>query len=335
MGGIPVSDMRRRQFITLLGGAAVWPLAARAQQPTMPVIGFLYGGTSADAAYYLPAFRRGMREMGYIEGRNVAIEFRWAEDRYDRAAALAEDLVRRPLSLIVAIGGGGSVAKTAKAATTTIPIVFVANLDPVESGLVASLNSPGGNATGISLFGSLLEPKKLELLHEVVAKPALIAMLINPNNPNAESGAKAVQVAAAALGRRLTIVTATAESEIEPAFLKILQLQAGGLIVAADPFLNSRREQLVALATRNRLAAVYEWREFVQAGGLMSYGSSLPGAWQQVGAYAGRILRGENPGDLPVQQPTKVELAVNLKAAKALGIDIPAAILLRADEVIE
>jgi ABC-type uncharacterized transport system substrate-binding protein len=328
-----VSDMRRRQFITLLGGAAVWPLAARAQQPTMPVIGFLYGGTSADAAYYLPAFRRGMREMGYIEGRNVAIEFRWAEDRYDRAAALAEDLVRRPLSLIVAIGGGGSVAKTAKAATTTIPIVFVANLDPVESGLVASLNSPGGNATGISLFGSLLEPKKLELLHEVVAKPALIAMLINPNNPNAESGAKAVQVAAAALGRRLTIVTATAESEIEPAFLKILQLQAGGLIVAADPFLNSRREQLVALATRNRLAAVYEWREFVQAGGLMSYGSSLPGAWQQVGA--GRILRGENPGDLPVQQPTKVELAVNLKAAKALGIDIPAAILLRADEVIE
>jgi ABC-type uncharacterized transport system substrate-binding protein len=330
-----VSDMRRRQFITLLGGAAVWPLAARAQQPTMPVIGFLYGGTSADAAYYLPAFRRGMREMGYIEGRNVAIEFRWAEDRYDRAAALAEDLVRRPLSLIVAIGGGGSVAKTAKAATTTIPIVFVANLDPVESGLVASLNSPGGNATGISLFGSLLEPKKLELLHEVVAKPALIAMLINPNNPNAESGAKAVQVAAAALGRRLTIVTATAESEIEPAFLKILQLQAGGLIVAADPFLNSRREQLVALATRNRLAAVYEWREFVQAGGLMSYGSSLPGAWQQVGAYAGRILRGENPGDLPVQQPTKVELAVNLKAAKALGIDIPAAILLRADEVIE
>jgi putative ABC transport system substrate-binding protein len=282
--------VNRRSFIALLGGAAVWPLAARAQQPTMPVIGFLYGGTSADAAYYLPAFRRGMREMGYIEGRNVAIEFRWAEDRYDRAAALAEDLVRRPLSLIVAIGGGGSVAKTAKAATTTIPIVFVANLDPVESGLVASLNSPGGNATGISLFGSLLEPKKLELLHEVVAKPALIAMLINPNNPNAESGAKAVQVAAAALGRRLTIVTATAESEIEPA---------------------------------------------VQAGGLMSYGSSLPGAWQQVGAYAGRILRGENPGDLPVQQPTKVELAVNLKAAKALGIDIPTAILLRADEVIE
>jgi ABC-type uncharacterized transport system substrate-binding protein len=327
--------VRRREFISLLGGAAAWPLAARAQQPTMPVIGFLYGGTSADAAYYLPAFRRGMREMGYIEGRNVAIEFRWAEDRYDRAAALAEDLVRRPLSLIVAIGGGGSVAKTAKAATTTIPIVFVANLDPVESGLVASLNSPGGNATGISLFGSLLEPKKLELLHEVVAKPALIAMLINPNNPNAESGAKAVQVAAAALGRRLTIVTATAESEIEPAFLKILQLQAGGLIVAADPFLNSRREQLVALATRNRLAAVYEWREFVQAGGLMSYGSSLPGAWQQVGAYAGRILTGENPGDLPVQQPTKVELAVNLKAAKALGIDIPTAILLRADEVIE
>jgi putative ABC transport system substrate-binding protein len=193
----------------------------------------------------------------------------------------------------------------------------------------------GGNATGISLFGSLLEPKKLELLHEVVAEPALIAMLMNPNNPNAESGAKAVQVAAGALGRRLTVVTATAESEIEPAFLKILQLQAGGLIVAADPFLNSRREQLVTLAARNRIAAIYEWREFVQAGGLMSYGSSLPGAWQQVGVYAGRILKGEKPRDLPVQQPTKIELAVNLKVAKALGIDVPTAILLRADEVIE
>jgi putative tryptophan/tyrosine transport system substrate-binding protein len=326
----------RREFITLLGGAAAaWPLAAGAQQPAMPVIGFLYGGTSDDAAYYLPAFRRGLREMGYIEGRNMAIEFRWAEDRYDRVSALAEDLVRRPVSLIVAIGGGGSVAKTAKVATTTIPIVFISSLDPVESGLVVSLNSPGGNATGISLFGSLLEPKKLELLHEVVAEPALIAMLMNPNNPNAESGAKAVQVAAGALGRHLAVVTATAENEIEPAFLKILQLQAGGLIVAADPFLNSRREQLVALAARNRIAAIYEWREFVQAGGLMSYGSNLPGAWQQVGVYAGRILKGEQPRDLPVQQPTKIELAVNLRVAKALGIDVPTAILLRADEVIE
>jgi putative tryptophan/tyrosine transport system substrate-binding protein len=328
--------IRRREFITLLGGAAAaWPLTARAQQAGVPVIGFLYGGTSDDAAYYLPAFRRGLREMGYIEGRNMAIEFRWAEDRYDRVSALAEDLVRRPVSLIVAIGGGGSVAKMAKEATTTIPIVFISSLDPVESELVVSLNSPGGNATGISLFGSLLEPKKLELLHEVVAEPALIAMLMNPNNPNAESGAKAVQVAAGALGRRLTVVTATAESEIEPAFLKILQLQAGGLIVAADPFLNSRREQLVALAARNRIAAIYEWREFVQAGGLMSYGSSLPGAWQQVGVYVGRILKGEKPRDLPVQQPTKIELAVNLKVAKALGIDVPTAILLRADEVIE
>jgi len=330
-----VTGIRRREFLLLGGAAAAWPIAAHAQQPSMPVIGFLYGGTSDDAAYYLPAFRRGLREMGYIEGRNMAIEFRWAEDRYDRVSALAEDLVRLPMSLIVAIGGGGSVAKTAKAATTTIPIVFISSLDPVESGLVASLNSPGGNATGISLFGSLLEPKKLELLHEVVAEPALIAMLMNPNNPNAQSGAKAVQIAADALGRRLTVVTVTAESEIEPAFLKILQLQAGGLIVAADPFLNSRREQLVALATRNRIAAIYEWREFVQAGGLMSYGSSLPSAWQQVGVYVGRILKGEKPRDLPVQQPTKIELAVNLKVAKALGIQVPTAILLRADEVIE
>jgi len=300
----------------------------------MPVVGFLYGGTSADAAYYLPAFRRGMREMGYIEGRNVAIEFRWAEDRYDRAAALAEDLVRRPLSLIVAIGGGGFVAKTAKTATTTIPIVFLANLDPVESGLVASLNRPGGNATGISLFGSLLEPKKLELLHEVVAKPALDRDADKPKQPECGEQRKSRPSCGGRAGTS-THGRATAESEIEPAFLKMLRLRAGGLVVAADPFLNSRREQLVALATRNRLAAVYEWREFIQAGGLMSYGSSLPGAWQQVGAYAGRILRGENPGDLPVQQPTKVELAVNLKAAKALGIDIPTAILLRADEVIE
>jgi putative ABC transport system substrate-binding protein len=327
--------MKRRECITLLGGAAAWPLAVGAQQPAMPVVGFLYGGTSADAAYYLPAFRRGLRETGYIEGRNMAIEFRWAEDRHDQVPALAEDLVQRPMSLIVAIGGGGSVAQTVKAATTTIPIVFISSLDPVESGLVASLNSPGGNATGISLFGPLLEPKKLELLHEIVAKPARIAMLMNPNNPNAEAGATAVQVAAGALRRRLSVVTASAKSEIEPAFLKILQLQAGRLIVAADPFLNSQREQLVALATRNRMAAIYEWREFVQSGGLMSYGSSLPGAWQQVGVYAGRILKGEKPADLPVQQPTKIELAINLKTAKALGIDIPTAILLRADEVIE
>jgi putative ABC transport system substrate-binding protein len=328
--------MRRREFIALVGGAAAAsPLAARAQQAAMPVIGFLYGVSSEDAAYYLPAFRRGLRETGYIEGHNVAIEFRFADNENDRVAALAEDLVRRQVNLIVAIGGGGSVARTAKLTTATIPIVFITSLDPVEAGLVASLNSPSGNATGISLFGSLLEPKKLELLHEVVSKPAPIAMLINPNNPNAEAGVTAVQGAARRLERRLTVVTAAAESEIEPAFTKMLQQQTGGLIVAADPFLNGRREQLVALAKRNRVPAIYEWREFVEAGGLMSYGSSLPGAWQQVGIYAGRILKGERPGDLPVQQPTKVELAINLKVAKELGIDIPTAILLRADEVIE
>jgi putative ABC transport system substrate-binding protein len=326
--------VKRREFIGLLGGAMVWPLAVRAQQP-MPVIGFLYGGTSESAAEYLPAFRRGLRELGYIDGRTVAIEFRRAENRYDRLPMLAEELVRLNVHVIVAIGGGGLVAKAAKAATAAIPIVFTSNLDPVQAGLVTSLNHPGGNATGISFFGSLLEPKKLELLHEVVAKPEPIVMLVNPSNPNAETDAKAVDGAARALGRRFAVVAVSTAGEFESAFADILQRQAGGLIVAADPFLNSRREQLVAFAARNRMPAIYEWREFVQAGGLMSYGSSVHDAWQQVGAYTGRILKGEKPADLPVQQPTKIELAVNLKAAKILGVDVPTSILLRADEVIE
>ena len=327
--------MRRREFISLLGGAASLPLAARAQQAAMPVIGFLYGGTPGALVDFLPAFRRGLRETGYIEGRNTAIEFRWGENRYDRVPALAEDLVQRSVDVIVAVGGGGFVAKAAKAATATIPIVFTSNLDPVKFGLVASLNHPGGNATGLSFFGSLLEPKKLELMHEVVAKPAMIVMLTNPNNPNAEPDGKAVQEAARGLGRRLKVVTAATESEFEPVFAAVLQLQAAGLIVAADPFFNSQREQLVALTTRYRLPAIFEWREFVQAGGLMSYGSSLTEAWRQVGIYAGRILKGEKPAALPVHQPTKLELVINLKTAKALGLEIPTSLLLRADEVIE
>jgi putative ABC transport system substrate-binding protein len=327
--------MRRRDFIKVIGGAAAWPLAAHAQQPAMPVVGLLYGGSQGAFAYLLPGLRHGLRETGYIEGRNMAIEFCWAEDRYERVSPLADDLVRRQVDVIVAIGGGGTVATTVKAATATIPIVFTTNLDPVKSGLVASLNRPGSNATGISFFGSLLEPKKLELLHEVVGKSSLIVMLMNPKNPNAEVDAKAVQDAARSLGRQVTIVTAATEGEFEPAFASIVQQRAGGLIVAADPFFNSRREQLVALATRHRMPAIYEWREFAQAGGLMSYGSSIVEAFRQVGVYAGRILKGEKPVDLPVQQPTRLELVVNLRTAKALGVEVPTAILLRADEVIE
>jgi putative ABC transport system substrate-binding protein len=327
--------MRRREFLGFVGGAAAWPIAAHAQQPAIPVIGFLYGGRSGDLALQFPSFRQGLRQAGYIEGHNVAIEYRWAEYQYDRLPKLAEDLVRRRVDVIIAIGGGGLVATTAKTATATIPIVFTSNLDPVKSGLVATLNRPGGNATGMSFFGSLLEPKKLELLHDVIAKAAPIAMLTNPKNPNAEADATAVQAAAHPLGRPVSFVSASTENEIEAAFATMARQQARGLIVAADPFFNSRREQLVSLATQSKLGAIFEWREFVEAGGLMSYGSSLTDVWRRVGVYAGRILKGKKPADLPVQQPAKFELVINFKVAKALGIELPTALLVRADEVIE
>jgi putative ABC transport system substrate-binding protein len=327
--------VRRRTFITLLGGAATWPLAARAQQSAMPVIGILYGGSSDAYAYLLTAIRRGLRESGYIEGRNVAIEYRWAEDRYDRVPALADDLVRRQVDVIIANGGGGYVAKVAKAATATIPIVFTTNLDPVKSGLVASLNHPGGNATGMSFFSSLLEPKKFELIHELVPKAVAIAILVNPDNPNSESIVKMVKAAGDGVGRSLVVVTGSTDREIESAYATVVERRAGGLIVAADPFFNARREQVVTLSARHTIPAIYEWREFVEVGGLMSYGSSITDTFRQIGVYAGRILKGEKPGDLPVQQPTKFELVVNLKTAKTLGLDVPTAILLRADEVIE
>jgi putative ABC transport system substrate-binding protein len=328
--------MRRREFITLLGGAAAaWPLTARAQQPTAPALGLLYGGTFDGLGYLLPAFRQGLRQNGYIEGRNLAIEFRCADDHLDRVPALAEDLVRRQVNVMVAAGGGGSVAKAAKAATIAVPIVFMTNLDPVKAGLVASLNRPGGNATGYSFFGSLLEPKKLELVHELVPKAAAIGMLVNPHNPNADADVDIVRRAAEALGHNLQVVTAGTEHEFASAYAALVEKGVAAFVVASDPFFNERREQLVALSARHALPAIYEWREFVQLGGLMSYGSSIMDAWRQVGAYAGQILKGAKPDDLPVHQPTKFELVVNLKAAKTLGIEVPTAILLRADEVIE
>jgi putative ABC transport system substrate-binding protein len=328
--------MNRREFISLLGGAAAaWPLAARAQQSAMPVIGLLWGGSRDAFAYLLTAIRRGLRESGYIEGRNVAIEYRWGENRYDRVPALAEDLVRRRVEVIVAAGGGGYVAKAAKAATATIPIVFTTTLDPVESGLVASLNHPGSNATGMSFFASLLEPKKLELMHELAPKAATIAILVNPSNPNTESIVKVAKEAVDALGRGLLVVTAITDRDFESAYATVVERRAGGLSIAADPFFNDRRQQLVALSARHRVPAIYEWREFAELGGLMSYGSSITDAFRQIGIYAGRILKGEKPADLPVQQPAKFELVVNLKTAKTLGVDVPTAILVRADEVIE
>jgi putative tryptophan/tyrosine transport system substrate-binding protein len=326
----------RRQFIMLLGsGVAGWPLAGRAQQSSVPTLGILYGGTSDDFAYLLPSFRRGLRESGYIESRNVAIDYRWAENRYDRVPTLAEELVQRQVDVIVAIGGGGYVAKIAKAMTPTIPIVFTTNLDPVQSGLVGSLNKPGGNATGMSFFGAMLEPKKLELIHELTPKSAAVAVLVNPSNPNTESIMKAVNEAGYALGRKVIVVTASTEHELEPAYTLIVERRAGGLIVTADPFFNARRAQIVSLTARHSIPAIYEWREFVELGGLMSYGSSITDAFRQVGIYVGRILKGEKPGDLPVQQPAKFELVVNLKTANTIGVAVPTAILLRADEVIE
>jgi putative ABC transport system substrate-binding protein len=324
--------MRRREL--LLGGAAVvLPFAARAQQTAMPVIGFLNGTSPGPAAPFMAAFRQGLGETGYVEGQNLAIEYRWAEGRYDRLPALATDLVGRKVDVIVASGGDRS-ALAAKSATLTIPIVFTAG-DPVVIGLVASLSRPGGNLTGFSIITVELHPKLLELITELVPRAGVIALLMNPNNPNAERVMRDVQEAARAKGVQLTIVKAGTESEIEAAFASLVQQQAGALVVGADAFFNSWREQLVALASRRAIPAIYEWREFPVAGGLISYGTSLTAVYRQVGIYAGKILKGAKPADLPVQQPTTFELVINLKTAKALGVTVRQSILARADEVIE
>jgi putative tryptophan/tyrosine transport system substrate-binding protein len=326
--------MRRRELISLLSGAAVaWPLVAHAQQRAMPVIGFLGAASPGQVAPYVAAFRQGLSETGYVEGQNLAIEYSWAEGRYDRLPELAADLVGRKPDLIVA--GGDSSALAAKSATSTIPIVFTAVGDPVAEGLVASLARPGGNLTGSSAMLIELMPKRLELLSELVPQAGVIALLVNPNSPEAEPMIRDVQEAALTKGVQLAILKAGSEGEIDAAFASLVQLQAGALVVGDDPFFGSRREQLVVLASRHAVPAIYYWHYYVVAGGLISYGASLPAFYRKAGMFAGRILKGAKPADLPVEQPTTFELVVNLKTAKALGLTVPPSILARADEVIE
>jgi putative ABC transport system substrate-binding protein len=323
--------MRRREFIALVGGAAAWPLTARAQQPALPMIGWLAGGTSEGYAPFAAEFRRGLKGTGYVEGQNVAIEYRWAEGQNERLPSLAADLVRRQVAVIAAAGTPSAFA--AKMATATIPIVFSTAVDPLEAGLVASLNHPGGNVTGATNFGAALAAKQFELLREVVPNASVLGVLVNPTDLLTEYITRDVQAAARALGKRIRILNASTEGEIDRAFLTLAELRAGAVIIGADAFFISQRNQIVALAAGYTIPAMYFLREF--AGGLMSYGTSLSASYRQVGVYAGRILKGEKPGDLPVVQPIKFELVINLKTAKALGLTVPLVVQMTADEVIE
>jgi putative tryptophan/tyrosine transport system substrate-binding protein len=327
-------DLNRRKLITLFGGAAAaWPLAAGAQQPAMPVVGFLSNISPGPIARPMTAFKEGLRQAGYVEGQNVAIEYRWAEGHNDRLPKLAADLVQHPVAVIVATGGGAS-AIAAKAATTNIPIVFSAATDPVRLGLVASFNRPGANATGVFVLTNALEAKRLGLLHEMVPSAA-IALLVNPETPGAEMQLLEAEAAARSLSRETIVLKASNEQELDSAFARLTELPSKALLVAADPFFNARREKLIELAARGAVPAIYEFRDFPVAGGLMSYGISLADAYHQVGLYTGRVLRGENAADLPVVQPTKFELVINLKTANLLGLKVPPNLLALADEVIE
>ena len=312
--------MRRREFITLLGGAAAaWPLAARAQQPAMPVIGYLSARSLETEANMLAAFRQGLNETGFVEGRNVAIEFRWADGQYDRLPALVEDLVRRHVAVIVT-GGGEVSALAAKAATWMIPIVFNVGGDPVRTGLVAALNQPGGNLTGVTSFLDVLDAKRLGLLRELLPTATVVAVLVNPSEPFAESELTDIQTAAGKMGQQLTVLRAGTEGEIDAAFALLVQRRAGALLVCVGPFFVTRANQLVSLAARHAVPAMYFRREFPAVGGLMSYGSTTAEGYRQMGVYAAKILKGEKPADMPVQKPTKYELVINLKTAKALGL---------------
>ena len=323
----------RREFITLLGGAAACPLAAQAQQPAMPVIGFLSGVSPGPFAQRLAAFRQGLNETGAIEGRNVAIEYRWAEGQYDRLPVLATDLVGRRVVVIVAYTDRAALA--AKAATTTIPIVFLIGSDPIKLGLVAGLARPGENITGVSWFGVDLEPKQLSLLHELVPSAAVIALLVDLNAPSAASRVSQVQAAARVLGLQLIVLNARTPSDIDMSFASLVRERAGALVVGAGAFLVSRRDQIIALAARHAIPAIYGFREYSADGGLISYGNDIPAAFRRAGVHTGRILKGDKPADLPVERATKFELVINLKTAKALGLAVPYSMQLLADEVIE
>ena len=330
--------MRRREFITLVSGAVVsWPLAARAQQISIPVIGFLSGESPDTSTHLVTAFRQGLNEVGFVEGQNVAIEYRWALGQNDRLAALARDLVSRHVTVIAATAGGGTAASlAAKAATSTIPIVFTSGVDPVKIGLVESLNRPGGNVTGIAFLSLALEPKRLGFLHELVPQATDIAVMLNPTLPDSENQLREVQEAARTIGLHdVAILHASDIDEIEAAFKSLDQIRPGALLVGTDPFYINRREQIVGLAARHAIPTMYDGREFTEVGGLISYGASFADAVRQVGVYTGRILKGEKASDLPVLQPTKIELIINLKTAKALNISLPQSLLVAADEVIE
>jgi putative tryptophan/tyrosine transport system substrate-binding protein len=327
--------MKRREFITLLGGAAAWPLAARAQQPAMPVIGFL-GSASPDRwAGRMRAFHQGLSETGYAEGRNVAIEYRWAEGQNDRLGPLAAELVGRQVTVIVTPGSTPA-ALAAKAATTTIPIVFEVASDPVELGLVTSLARPGGNITGVTSLNAEVGPKRLELLHELVPTATVVGLLVNPTNPNlAELTTKNLHAAARSLGLKMHILHASADRDFDTVFATLNQLRADALVIGTDPFFSSRLEQLATLTAHHAVPTVYQFREFTANGGLMSYGGSLTDTFRAAGVYTGRILKGDKPADLPVQRTTKVELFLNLRTAKVLGLEVPRTLIARADEVIE